>query len=270
MLYRDSTQSIHSTILIGRIHIMRAAHFSKLGVLITISFLSLCDVPTNVLAQWHRTNGPFGANIESFAVDGLRLFAGGSLGVLSTSDGGALWSSINSTLRDAGGTGIMRDMLNKGGHIFAATNGVFKTTDDGQTWERVLDDSLESGTYGLATNGSILYAAGESNAPLAPRKWRVFKTTDDGASWSECDTGIPDIPSDYFQPHGIAARGSTVLLATRDGIYRSPDEGATWALTTGSNFGEGATRSLLVTDDTLYAGMGGGNFIVTSTDDGVT
>src|ERR1043165_3763298 len=112
---------------------MRAAHLSRLGILIAASFFTLYGLPSSAIAQWYPTNGPYGANIESFAADGIHLFAGGAPGLLTTSDGGALWLSINNALRDAGGTGILRDMLNKGGSIFAATNGVFKSTDDGQT-----------------------------------------------------------------------------------------------------------------------------------------
>src|ERR1051326_1093331 len=126
------------------------------NLVVALLLLILVSPPVSLQAQWHPTNGQFGSNIESFAVNGIRLFAGGSLGLVSTSDGGALWTPINTALRDAGGTGNMRDMLKKGSTIFAGTNGVFKSTDDGQSWMRVLDDTLEGGTYGLATNDTIL------------------------------------------------------------------------------------------------------------------
>ncbi len=83
------------------------------------------------------------------------------------------------------------------------TRGVFKTTDGGATWNKVLYRGPATGAIDLVmdpTDPDTLYAAMWQRVR---RKWSdprvepgddqsgIWKTTDGGATWSEADTGLP-------------------------------------------------------------------------------
>lgn len=51
---------------------------------------ALCLVPSESIAQWMQTNGPYGGIVISFAVSGTNLFVG-------TADGGVFLSTNNGT-----------------------------------------------------------------------------------------------------------------------------------------------------------------------------
>ena len=141
------------------------------------------------------------------------------------------------------------------GHLwgFSGDRGVFKTTDGGETWERVLYNGRETGCSALVmdpTDPQTLYA-GMYQRLRQP--WRydgggpnggIFKSTDGGQTWQNLTNGLP--PGDTGKiglaisrsdPNTLAAfveaeqlpRGETVDPADpKSGIYRSEDAGATW------------------------------------------
>ncbi|NIR80998.1 MAG: glycosyl hydrolase, partial [Gemmatimonadetes bacterium] len=129
-------------------------------------------------------------------------------GVYRSTDGGDTWSFAG--LEDAGQIGDLwihpksPDVayLAVLGHPFGynSTRGVYRTTDGGESWERVLFVSDSTGFADLAmdpNNPRVLYAA----AWQAERDpWRVrsggteggiWKTTDGGDSWTKLGGGLP-------------------------------------------------------------------------------
>ncbi|TFG77926.1 MAG: glycosyl hydrolase [Chrysiogenales bacterium] len=89
------------------------------------------------------------------------------------------------------------------GNLYAANaeRGVFKTTDGGKTWEKILFISEKTGVIDLAMdpqNHKILYAAAWQRER---RPWQftasgpesgIFKTVDGGRSWVKSGVGLPD------------------------------------------------------------------------------
>ena len=89
------------------------------------------------------------------------------------------------------------------GHLFSSNEerGVFKTTDGGSTWEKVLYVNESIGAIDLVINRDepeILYAATYDKVRLP---WHyeaggpesaIYKTTDAGASWQRLGGGLPD------------------------------------------------------------------------------
>ena len=132
------------------------------------------------------------------------------------------------------------------GHAYAPNpeRGVFKSTDGGRHWEKVLDQGTEIGVADLAIcagNPELLFAA-------TWQTWRppwyaystidgpgsgLFRSEDGGKTWSRLSgRGLPE--GDWgragvaIAPDGM--RVYALISGKHGGLYRSEDGGNTWAL----------------------------------------
>ena len=153
--------------------------------------------------------------------------------------------------------------------------GVFKTTDGGKTWNKVLYKSPRTGAWDLVmdpTNPDVIYA---SMWQRIRRKWSdprvepgyteggVFKTTDGGKTWTDASAGLPapqfrgrigiDIAQtnpkvlyafvDNYEPGRPAQEGELDAYGRPVNeariksaeVYRTDDAGATWRKVSESN-----------------------------------
>ncbi|MFG0273859.1 MAG: hypothetical protein ACF8QF_02255 [Phycisphaerales bacterium] len=118
--------------------------------------------------------------------------------------------------------------------------GVWQSTDAGASWAP-LDDFLPNiavSTIAIdATNTDILYAGtgeGVGGSSTFPRGLGIFKSTDGGVTWTLLDGTVNGVPAGAFHyvnkiviSPNDAAR---LYAATRTGVWRSLDAGASWAL----------------------------------------
>ncbi len=130
------------------------------------------------------------------------------------------------------------------GHIFKGNpeRGVFKTTDGGKTWTKVLYVDENTGANVVVMdqkNPNVLYAAMwqayrtpwhlESGGPGSA----IYKTTDAGAHWHKISTN-PGFATGVLGKMGVSVSRTNprVVYATVQahdgGIFRSADGGATW------------------------------------------
>jgi photosystem II stability/assembly factor-like uncharacterized protein len=171
-------------------------------------------------------------------------------GVFKTTNGGKTWTSVG--LAETRQISRVRvhptnpDVVWVGaqGHAFGpnAERGVYKTTDGGQTWRKVLFRNDSTGVSDLVldpTDPDVLYAAFWQ----AQRKpWQlvsggtgggIFKSADGGEQWTEL-TRNPGLPAGLLGNIGLSvspAKSSRVWVlieAEAGGVYRSDDGGATW------------------------------------------
>jgi photosystem II stability/assembly factor-like uncharacterized protein len=231
---------------------------------------------------WKTSNG--GATFDNIT-DSLRIASVGSLAV-APSDANIVWlgSGDNSVTRSAyPGTGMYRS-LDAGrswqragledsqhiarivihptnpdivwvaaiGHLFTsnAERGVYKTTNGGRSWQRVLHAGDTTGAIDLIADPrdpNVLYAA---LYQALRHPWRledggpesgVFKSTDGGATWKRLTDGLPGGATGRTGLDICRSHPDTVYAlidnsaAKRGEVYRSDDAGATWRRVSAEN-----------------------------------
>ena len=174
-------------------------------------------------------------------------------GVWRTTDGGKTWTSLG--LADTRQISRVRvhptnpDIAYVGaqGHVFgpSAERGVFKTTDGGKTWRKVLYRNDSTGITDLVldpNNPEIIYAAfwqawrTPSQLVSGGAGSGIFKSTDGGEHWNEI-TRNAGLPQGVIGNIGLAVSPSNsnkvwaIVEADSGGVFRSSDGGATWTRT---------------------------------------
>jgi photosystem II stability/assembly factor-like uncharacterized protein len=176
-------------------------------------------------------------------------------GVYRSTDGGATWKHLGLTDTQQIGDVVIdprdpdRAYVAAIGHAFGpnAERGVFRTTDGGRTWKKVLFLNDSTGAMDLTidpTNPRILFA---SMWKFQRTPWGMnagggrsglWKTTDGGDTWKEI-TFNPGIPAKPLGKIGVsisAANPRRVYASieapdSSGGIFRSDDGGDTWTRT---------------------------------------
>ncbi len=122
--------------------------------------------------------------------------------------------------------------------------GIFKTTDGGQTWEKILFKDEKTGAIDLVldpSNPEIMYA---SFWEVYRKPWKLwsggpgsslYKSTDGGNSWEEFtnNEGLPGGVLGKMTLTVSPANSNRVyanIEAEKGGLYRSDDAGNTWRL----------------------------------------
>ncbi|MDH3708268.1 MAG: glycosyl hydrolase [Cyclobacteriaceae bacterium] len=120
--------------------------------------------------------------------------------------------------------------------------GVFKSTDGGNTWKKVLFVSNKAGAADLIidrTNPKVLYASTWQVYRKAWKMWgggphcKLFKSLDGGDTWIDLTTN-PGMPEGPLGKIGVTVspadpnRVWAVIEANEGGIFRSDDAGWTW------------------------------------------
>ena len=182
-------------------------------------------------------------------------------GIYKSVDGGDSWTNVG-----LGGTERIVKVLVDPSHtdtVYACApgklwsdgddRGVYKTTDGGKTWSKVLKGSnlstgcsmismdrqnpatLFAGMWDFRRKGWTFRSGGEG--PDAPSASGLLKSTDGGATWTDLDEksakGLPPKPWGRVAVT-IAPSKPNVVYAfieaaiPKNGLYRSDDGGATW------------------------------------------
>ncbi|MFB3111994.1 MAG: WD40/YVTN/BNR-like repeat-containing protein, partial [Gemmatimonadales bacterium] len=189
--------------------------------------------------------------------DGMRAQVVTGRGMYKSTDAGETWSFIG--LRNAGQIGAVQIhptnpnvvFVAAIGNAFAANpeRGVFRSTDGGANWEKVLFVSDTTGAVDLEfapDNPNEIYAT----TWRAERKpWTIisggmeggaYKSSDGGDTWTHLTNGLPqglrgkaDLAVSRADPDRVYVLFEAV--EPEDGIYRSDDRGQTWRQITSDN-----------------------------------
>lgn len=216
--------------------------------------------------HWTGAATTLGTSMFDIAVasaDSQNVFASSVFGLYKSSDGGGTWAVVhgfssfkvavspngNVIYSYAGASGVIRStdggltFVSAGAGIPLATSitalvmdpqnpdtvyasvlsiaGVYKSIDGGAHWTAANGGLTAQAYYSLAmdpSNSSTLY--------LGPGPGRIFKSTDGGTSWAELTNGLS---TTFYRAIAVKATSPTTILAATDqGIYKSPDAGASW------------------------------------------
>ena len=183
--------------------------------------------------------------------DGVRSNVSTGRGMYKSTDGGATWKFIG--LYNAGQIGAVRIQptnpdtvwVAAGGDIFKPNSerGVFKTTDGGQTWRKVLFISDKLGAMDVEIqpgNPNVVYTW---MSYIERKPWTIisgsreggfYKSTDGGEHFTKVATGLPN---DLLGKANLAVTAANpnriyALIEAKPGggFYRSDDAGQTWSL----------------------------------------
>lgn len=128
------------------------------------------------------------------------------------------------------------------GHLWGANEerGVFKTTDGGKSWDKVLFIDEDTGVVDLGmdpVNPSVIYAAAYKRRRTpwgfssGGESGGLYKTADGGATWAKLERGLPDGPIGRIGLH-IYQKDPRIVYALVEsqegGVFKSEDRGASW------------------------------------------
>ncbi|MGE3274401.1 MAG: WD40/YVTN/BNR-like repeat-containing protein [Vicinamibacterales bacterium] len=173
-------------------------------------------------------------------------------GVYRSGDAGATWTHVGFEHSDA--ISKIRIHPSNPDIVFVASfglysgpseeRGVYKSTDGGKTWRRVLFRDDKTGAVDLSidpNNPNVIYAAlweayrVEYQMSSGGPGSGLFKSTDGGETWTEI-TRNPGLPSGVVGRIGVAVSGAdsnrvyALIENDNGGLFVSDDAGATWKL----------------------------------------
>ena len=201
--------------------------------------------PADALGIYRSTNGgqswqpaaaglPIASQIRSQIAFGGYVFAGTQGdGIYRSSDHGNTWTKtdINNNLL---AQQLVLAFCVKDNALYAgATNGIYKSTDNGATFQRILNGfppNINVTAYSLTvSSGNILAAVSVSFSPSDVLQ-TIFYSSDDGSNWHQAN--LPLEPTFVSQ---VASDGTSLAYAgvygqsfSVTGLYQSTNAGLTW------------------------------------------
>lgn len=161
---------------------------------------------------------------RDFAVSGGIIWLGTDKGIFRTADDGNSWV----------GAGLEKNTVYSvaliGNTLFAGTysQGIFRSSDNGATWEQVLktpDNRLT--VRDIINSGNLIFAATDSSG--------IFVSSDKGASWKQKIKGLATFKESGLDKYSLSrisslvCSGDSVFAATwNHGVFLTTDGGDNW------------------------------------------
>lgn len=224
------------------------------------------------------------------------IFLCASVGVFTSANSGTLWTPRSTGIAQTAVVGLA---VNSSDHVFAATwaNGVYRTTNRGQSWDKMAVPSTEIHSITIAPNNSVFvgtytdwwHEGGMFRSTDNGGTWqrfelenmvvtatgcnslghifggsfgRIFRSLDNGSTWHVITENVPTIWCIRQSPTGVMYAGAN------GAIYNSTDNGATWIQTSWySNEPQEIKNIIFTPQGTIYAS---GKGIYKSTNEGMT
>lgn len=212
---------------------------------------------------WTNVSALEGASIFSFYCQDSLILAGGRNRIYKSIDYGNTFITID--LSFSFGIVNIYSITKIGSTFFMATSydGVYKSTDNGLTWSPANIGMGPKDVRALIATGSSTLIAGTHYVGM-------YRSTNLGSSWNKSMTGFPAGSSIL----SLLVKGPSVFAGTRDGVYRTDNNGDGWVKLSGDNDTTryGNVWGMCEKDGIVYASMQlyFNAIVYKSTDDGDT
>ncbi|HEX8117664.1 MAG TPA: hypothetical protein VF521_10375, partial [Pyrinomonadaceae bacterium] len=205
--------------------------------------------PTSTTTKWGLTSGRINTVAVSPADARIVLAGSATGGIWRSTDGGASFAPVSDDQADLA-VGWIAFAPSNPSVVYAGMgdmdssylgSGVLKSTDGGQTWRRVSNQTLPDGVIARLevdpTNPERVYLAQHLTTDRSNNVSTAggfYLSTDGGVNWTKTLAGQardlvihPSDPQTLYAT--LAARLTTGGAGSPPGLYRSTDGGATWA-----------------------------------------
>ncbi|CCH54872.1 hypothetical protein BN8_04086 [Fibrisoma limi BUZ 3] len=240
----------------------------------------------NAGQSWTESNAGLLADTELLVTSGNKLWCVSGENVVRSLDGGKTWKIVRYKMTD---DELIQDMKRDGNTLYLTNRDLYRSTDDGDTWQKVnqplaipdgvfltsiwvsgndiLAATLNDGIYRSTDGGRVWRALSRDGLPTATNNRPtfisnvkntlyvgysaagMFQSTNNGASWERVK-GIRE-NADVWT---LAAVGDTLYVGTNsESLYRSTDKGQTWTRAD-KGITSSTVRSILPTSAGIFVG----------------
>lgn len=221
----------------------------------------------------------YGQQVYTWGIDGIAVSANNGVSWQSLTDdflrnGIQAFASVRKTLVTAASNGIFRttnegltwtrtrsayarELASSYGVIAAATDrGVELSNDEGVTWTPVSIGGMNKtkSEFSVASNSNGLFVGMRSSPSSGTEQGAVFRSTDQGYTWTECRAGLPEVKGVVAPVDRVVALEDQIFAFTSRGLYVSQDLGLLWSIVKlpGFDWSTDRIRDLRLEHDTLY------------------
>jgi photosystem II stability/assembly factor-like uncharacterized protein len=116
----------------------------------------------------------------------------------------------------------------------APSGGLWKSTDDGNTWNILTDDLPQIGVSGIAidySNSNIIYMATGDDDGFDSYSVGVWKSEDGGITWNPTALNPGNSPQQMNDIYIHPTNSNILWVATTDGVYKTTNAGVSWTNT---------------------------------------
>lgn len=211
-----------------------------------IIFLLLLISFQNTFAQWVNTNS---SNFSETACTGNNIFGVDAVnGVYLSTNNGNNWSLTPLNI-----SGLIK-ISAEGTNIFAGTDqlennrAIYRSTNSGQSWDRVLIISELYKVRAITINGNNIYAS---------TGWKIYRSTNNGNNWNETTNSF------FTYSIAVSPLNPNIIFAAAEvsGVYISTNGGANWTQTA---LGSINALSLKTIAQNIFAGTETGVYLSTN------
>ncbi len=190
-------------------------------------------------SHWTRIPVSGGYDVRAVDVCDSIIHVATSSGMLRSTNYGASWSRITSTITYS----FWRTAASI---LVGASPNALRSTDGGATW---LDYTTNLNPF--VTNFKCF--AGDSSTVFSTAGSYVFSSTDNCSTWTRLD-----YPSMEGGTTSLALAGSALIAGLETGVFVSSRDYSGWAAFSDGFMGSKSVRSIVVVDTTILAGTEGG------------
>lgn len=201
---------------------------------------------TQITIDRHHQSVSGKALCVAMSDSGERIYVGGHSGVWRSENGGSEWTHGVRPQPPQGSTAVSGALLPPAVYdllilpsdpdvVFAATgrdsrrpvtNGVYRSTDAGDSWQLVQSFIRADGSVG--TVASLAIAPDDERLMFAGGQFAVGLSTNAGLTWSETRPQANDSDSIWYVACGPAVGARRHLYAVGSHVWHSTDSGRTW------------------------------------------